>query len=133
MHMNHGLRTLLAVLLTGLPSLAGAQQIEVPRASTQIAEGTGAILRGLDKVAGSSMDFDLATGETASLGHLVATLGECRYPVENPAGEAYAWVEIADTRAGETLFAGWMIASSPALNALDHPRYDIWVLNCKTS
>ncbi|MGB0800115.1 MAG: DUF2155 domain-containing protein, partial [Planktomarina sp.] len=28
---------------------------------------------------------------------------------------------------------GWMVASSPALNALEHPRYDIWVLRCKTS
>ncbi|MCW8843320.1 MAG: DUF2155 domain-containing protein, partial [Rhodobacteraceae bacterium] len=30
------------------------------------------------------------------------------------------------------LFQGWMIASSPALSALDHPRYDVWVLRCKT-
>jgi len=30
------------------------------------------------------------------------------------------------------VFKGWMIASSPALNALDHPRYDVWVLRCIT-
>ena len=30
----------------------------------------------------------------------------------------------------ETLFEGWMIASSPALMALDHPRYDVWALRC---
>ena len=28
------------------------------------------------------------------------------------------------------LFSGWMLASSPALSALDHPRYDVWVLSC---
>ena len=33
---------------------------------------------------------------------------------------------------GERLFDGWMIASSPALNALDHPRYDVWVIGCDT-
>ena len=27
-------------------------------------------------------------------------------------------------------FQGWMLASSPALNPLDHPLYDVWVLEC---
>jgi hypothetical protein len=30
----------------------------------------------------------------------------------------------------DPVFSGWMVASSPALSALDHPRYDVWVLNC---
>jgi hypothetical protein len=109
-----------------------AQEIEVPQASDSIATGTGAILRGLDRVAGSAVDFDLPNGSDARLGHLIATLRECRYPVENPAGEAWAWIDVYDTRADEILFSGWMVASSPALNALDHRRYDLWVLNCRT-
>ncbi len=32
-----------------------------------------------------------------------------------------------------TLFSGWMLASAPALNAMDHPRYDVWALRCITS
>ena len=31
----------------------------------------------------------------------------------------------------EPLFSGWMFASSPALNALEHPVYDVWVIDCK--
>ncbi len=33
---------------------------------------------------------------------------------------------------GENIFRGWMFASSPALNALEHPVYDVWVINCTT-
>ena len=58
---------------------------------------------------------------------------ECRYPVGNPSGNAYASLEISETGKPGVLFSGWMIASSPALNALDHSRYDIWVLRCITS
>ncbi len=34
---------------------------------------------------------------------------------------------------GERIFTGWMFASSPALNALEHPVYDVWVIDCKTA
>jgi hypothetical protein len=30
------------------------------------------------------------------------------------------------------VFSGWMFASSPALSALEHPVYDVWVIDCKT-
>jgi hypothetical protein len=46
--------------------------------------------------------------------------------------DAFALVQIKDWPRDETLFEGWMMASSPALNALEHPRYDVWVLRCKT-
>lgn len=94
----------------------------------QVSPGEGAILRGLDKIDGRVADFDVGVGETAEFGRLQITLGECRYPTTNPAGNAYAWLIIEQD--GERLFDGWMIASSPALNALDHPRYDIWVIGC---
>ena len=31
------------------------------------------------------------------------------------------------------LFSGWMFASSPAVSALEHPVYDVWVTDCKTA
>lgn len=33
---------------------------------------------------------------------------------------------------GEKIFSGWMFASSPALNPLEHPVYDVWVIGCET-
>ena len=110
-----------------------AQDVEVQTASDRIANGDGAVLRGLDRVAGTTQDLALMLGGSAQVGHLVVMLEDCRYPVENPAGEAYAWLDIFDMRADELIFSGWMVASSPALNALDHARYDFWVLNCTTS
>ena len=46
--------------------------------------------------------------------------------------EAYAYLVIRDMARGRDMFSGWMLASSPALNALEHPRYDVWVVRCIT-
>ncbi len=92
----------------------------------------GVVLRALDKISGELVDFDLAPRQTKQLGHIQVSLGECRYPVGNPAGDAAAYLVIRNAAAGDVVFRGWMLASSPALNALDHPRYDVWVLHCIT-
>lgn len=97
-----------------------------------VATGTGAMLRGLDKLAGTVEDMTLATGDTVGFGWLQVTLGECRYPVDNPSGDAYAWLVIREDTGAAPIFEGWMVASSPALNALDHARFDVWVINCTT-
>lgn len=104
-------------------------------AQEAVSIGSGAILRGLDKVNGEVADLEMVSGQEAMLGNLLLRLEECRYPEGNPAGDAYAFVEVRDVNAGTSppVFEGWMVASSPALNALDHARYDVWVLRCKTS
>jgi hypothetical protein len=114
-----------AVALAGAGPLSAQDQA--------VANGTGALLRGLDKVAGVATDITLGVGESTQFGRLTITLSECRHPVEEPAAEAFAYLVIHDTHAPEPVFRGWMIASSPALNALDHARFDVWVLRCTTS
>ncbi|WP_311197244.1 DUF2155 domain-containing protein [Aliiroseovarius crassostreae] len=101
-------------------------------ATAQTAKAPGAMLRGLDKISGSYEDFSLTAGETVLLGKLQITLGECRYPTDNPSGDAFAWLVVRDGNSEKTAFEGWMISSSPGLNGLDHPRYDVWVLRCTT-
>lgn len=127
------LRMIALALALALHGAASAQDIEIPGQQVRILTGTGAILRGLDKTAGTTRDMELSQGESGMIGHLRVRLGACRYPEDNPAGEAFAWVDVYDTRAEEELFGGWMIASSPALSALDHSRYDLWALSCITS
>lgn len=105
-------------------------EIETKEAVTQ---GGGAVLRGLDRVSAELSDFELSSGENHLFGPLLVTLKECRYPRDNPSGDAFAYLTIEDRLLGAVVFEGWMIGSSPALNALDHSRYDIWVLRCKTS
>ncbi|KAF0674993.1 DUF2155 domain-containing protein [Profundibacterium mesophilum] len=119
---------LVAAFTALLPAgLAAEETILAPRVSGSPA----AVLRGLDKTAGDFTDIELEVGHTARLGRLMVTLGDCRYPTENPAGDAYAYVVVRDVEAQMPSFAGWMIASAPALNALENARYDLWVMRCK--
>lgn len=94
---------------------------------------SGAVLRGLDKVAGRSHDIVLGVGESANFGRLTITLTECRVPADNPAADSFAHLLIHDGLTNTVVFRGWMIASSPALNALDHRRFDVWVIRCTSS
>lgn len=116
-------RLLIPLLLVATPVLA--QPVEVAR-------GTGAMLRGLDKVSGRTQDLPLQVGAAVNFGRLEVRLGECRYPVADPSSDAFAQLTITDTTSGVTVFSGWMIASSPALSALDDARYDLWVTSCQS-
>ena len=95
--------------------------------------GSGAVLRGLDKVNGHTVDVEIVSGGGRSVLGLEVELADCRFPASNPTGEAFAFLTIHETGVEDRLFQGWMIATAPALNALDHSRYDIWVLRCITS
>ncbi|WP_296763551.1 DUF2155 domain-containing protein [Sediminimonas sp.] len=118
-----------AIVAAALAGAVAAQgQDEKP-----VSTGTGAVLRTLDRMEGTTRDIELREGEAASFHRLRISLRECRYPTDNPAGEAYAYLTIREETATAPEFAGWMLASSPALNPLDHPRYDVWVLRCTTS
>lgn len=114
-----------AALLVGL--IAGGATAQ------QVTEADGVILRGLDKISGQVYDIEMNTGQTAVFEGLRITLNSCRFPVGNPSGDAFAALEVADRIRGTTVFSGWMIASAPALSAMDHARYDLWVMRCTTS
>lgn len=106
-------------------STATAQEVE---------QGSGVHLRALDRLSGYLTELDVPIGGTVEYAdRLDVSVVECRYPADNPTGDAYAYLLIRDIVADTQVFEGWMIASSPALNALDHPRYDVWVLRCNRS
>lgn len=119
------MRRLIAVLLIAGGAAAAQQET--------VATGTGAVLRGLDKLNATVEDLTLKAGDSVTLGRIEVVLDECRYPENDPAGNAYAFLTIREAGVVEPVFRGWMIAASPALNPLDHPRYDVWVLRCTTS
>ena len=107
--------------------------LAAPLAAQETQTSAAGVLRVLDKITDQTTDLELAAGESRSFGHLSITLGECRYPADNPAGDAFESLTITYRGAPEPVFRGWMIASSPAINAMDHPRYDVWPLRCITS
>ena len=104
-----------------------------PVAAQQAGEATAGVVRVLDKVTGAVTDLRLSAGETAALGHLKVTLMECRFPISNPNGDAFTKLTVVYRDLVTPVFQGWMIASAPALNAMEHPRYDVWALRCITS
>lgn len=110
--------------------LAQAEQTTVTAAATQ---SGGGVVRVLDKTSGATLDLELARGQTGAMGALTVTLDDCRFPTDNPSGDAFEHLTIHYRAEAEPVFSGWMFASSPALNAMDHPRYDVWALRCSTS
>jgi len=95
--------------------------------------GIAAELRTLDTLTGVVKDLTINIGQTQTYERLTITVQDCRYPKDNPNSDAYALLTIRDIREETPRFDAWMIASSPALSALDHPRYDVWLLRCKMS
>ena len=92
----------------------------------------GGVVRWLDKVSGATGDLDLSRGQSAQNGRLTIQLDDCRYPSDATPTEAYAHLTILDKLMDQPAFSGWMMASSPALSAMDHSRYDVWILRCLT-
>ncbi len=103
------------------------------RAETTTVPGTGALLQALDKVTARITSLEVPVGKTATFGTLRILIHACRKaPPEDPP-ESAAHLDIIEIRPGaaeKPLFSGWMFASSPALSALEHPVYDIWVKDC---
>jgi len=76
-----------------------------------------------------------ATFVDRELVRLLISVKACRVrPPEEPP-ESAAFLEITDLGRRDTrpsqAFRGWMFASSPAVSAMEHPVYDIWVSGCQ--
>lgn len=95
--------------------------------------GVGASLRMLDFLSGQVDELEMSEGQSIEKGFLTLELVECRFPAGNPNSDAFARLVISDKRDDSPRFNGWMVASSPALSALEHPRYDVWVIRCTTA
>ena len=88
----------------------------------------------LHKVTAKVQKIELLSGQEYAIGDMSLTMHDCiSTPPEEPP-ETKAFLEISEFKAGrdKTLFNGWMFASSPGINAMEHPVFDIWPLACKT-
>jgi len=92
-------------------------------------------LQSLDKVTARTMTFEADVGSTLRFGPLYIRVQKCKKtsPIEKPESAAFLQIWEVDPGAEpEWVFSGWMFSSSPALSAMDHPIYDVWVLDCLT-
>ena len=104
------------------------------------AAGSVAILRGLDKVTGQYRDFSAPAGKPVKFYTLDIVVRACQKAPAEEAPETAVFVEVTDTplkkKGAEEpkpvkMLSGWIFGSSPALNALEHPVYDVWAIDCR--
>ena len=122
-------RRFLLICLTALGLVAPQ-----PAAAQTWLEMDWVVLRGLEKTTARISQIEGRVDRALAFGTLAITVKACRKrPPEEPPENA-AFLEIIDTRPEQTpvvVFSGWMVSSSPALSAMEHPVYDVWVLECR--
>lgn len=112
----------LFVLLTApLPAMAEMEDYPVVK------------LQSLDKSTARTMTFEARVGSTVKFGSLYIKVQSCRKapPIDTPEAASFLQIwEVTPDEKASWVFSGWMFASSPALSAMDHPIYDVWVIDC---
>lgn len=130
--LNLVLRPLLTAAVLALAALAAS----VPAQAQPIAHPV-ATFAGLDKITGRITRFDVYIDETVLFGALEITPRACyQRPASDTLQRTSAFLEVNQMSldgTSERIFTGWMFADSPALNAVDHAVYDVWLIECKTS
>ncbi len=113
-----------------------AAEVPVDQAPVQRISNPTASFSGLDKITGRIINFDAAIDETVQFGALQVTPRACYTRPPTEIQNTTAFVEVDEiTLAGDIkrIFTGWMFANSPGLNAVEHPIYDVWITDCKTT
>jgi hypothetical protein len=105
-----------------------------PEAIPQDGPARVATLRGLDKVTARVTDIEVPVGEPVMFNSFEIVVQTCdkRPPEETP--EVTAFTQVTEHRLDGTLeriFSGWMYASTPSLNPVEHSTYDVWLIDCR--
>lgn len=127
-------KTSLCVMMLAALGMGGAAPL-MAQADTGSLEREIAVLRWLDKTTGRVQTFQAQVNTSVRIQSLEVFVRACmeRRPEDPP--ESAAFLDISELQPGEPtaeVFRGWMFASSPALSAMEHPVYDVWVLDCLT-
>ena len=88
----------------------------------------------LHKVTAKITEIELRAGEEATIGDLTLTMHDCISATPEEPPETRVFLQISEFKLGtdRRLFSGWMFASSPGINALEHPVFDLWPTACVT-
>ena len=90
-------------------------------------------MQAMDKITGRVSVINVPVNSEVKFGSFSIVVRDCktRSPEETP--ENFAFVDVVDTNTNSeqvNIFRGWMLSSTPALNAIEHPVYDVWLLKC---
>ena len=102
-----------------------------------------AIIQALDKVTAETIRFEAPVGQPVRYKSIVITVKACEQAAsDEPVDDSIAYMTIdSQPRSApgrpipvaRQVFKGWMYASSPGLNPLQHPVYDVWMVTCRAS
>ncbi len=127
------------------PAQAAAKPkvVEKPAAPAPRVRGGAAIIQAIDKVTAETLKFEAPVGQPIRYKTLIITVRACETTAadeEQPDSAAYLTVDSQpkaapgrSAPAARQVFRGWMFASSPGLNPLQHPVYDAWLISCRAS
>lgn len=95
-------------------------------------EATAVILRGVDKITGRTHTNQIEIGKPVQIHNIRITAQRClkKPPEETPENAAFLLIEEEKNHAYQVIFNGWMFSSNPAISSLEHPVFDVWVLDC---
>lgn len=120
-----------------------AVEAEKPVATPKRPRSNAAILQAIDKVTTETMRFEAKVGQPVRYKGLIFTVRACETAASDelaPEAAAYVVIDSAprprpgrSALPGRQLFRGWMYASTPGVNAFEHPAYDAWVIACRTA
>ena len=120
----------LKIAAFGLFIASTAQAEEILHQKSNWIESDKVVLRGLDKISARVFTSEVFVNQKIHFGSLeIYVRSASRSPPEDQP-ESACFLEIFDNKPGQPrqmVFSGWMFASNPALSALEHPVYDIWV------
>lgn len=90
-------------------------------------------MQAMDKITGHVSVINVPVNGSITFGSLSIVVRSCKTRPVEETPENFAFIDISDKglKGEETnVFKGWMLSSSPATNALEHPIYDVWLLQC---
>ena len=92
-------------------------------------------IKALDKITAKTSAIRLAIGEKKFFGSLEIKALKCQLSENNDFIDTVAYLQVKDLSAKDNnqvfLFNGWTFASSPTLQSIDHPVYDLWITGCE--
>ena len=91
-------------------------------------------LTALDKITAKTSSIKMAVGDKKFFGSLEIKALKCQFSEGDDISDTVAYIQVKDLSAKDNnqvfLFNGWTFASSPTLQSIDHPVYDLWITSC---
>ena len=92
-------------------------------------------IKALDKITAKTSSIRLGIGEKNFFGPLEIKALKCQLSENDDFIDTVAYLQVKDLSAKDNnqvfLFNGWTFASSPTLQSIDHPVYDLWITGCE--